>query len=210
MIHASAQPRTSWEQAKQAPGRLKREVLLTEAAILFSHKGYSATSLDDIVARLNITKTAIYYYVKNKNDLLYQCYLRSLDATESCYDEAERQGKTGLDKLLCYLRLDAESGPLSMAPLTELDAIKDSTARKALAKRLHLCEQRFQSFIVEGIRDGSIAPCDPELVMQFVLGSSRWIMKWYAPDSGHSLPDINTALMGFVRNGLCPREIPRS
>lgn len=109
--------------------------MLSETAILFSHKGYSATSLDDIATRLHITKTAIYHYVKNKNDLLYQCYLRSIEATERCYDEAEQSGKSGLEKLLHYLQLDAETGPIAMTPLTEIDVIN----APALTTRLEHC-----------------------------------------------------------------------
>ncbi len=197
--------KNSWTQAKEAHLRLKLEALLSEAAILFSHKGYSATSLDDIATRLDITKTAIYHYVKNKNDLLYQCYLRSIEATERCYDEAGKNGDTGLEKLLHYLQLDAETGPIAMTPLTEIDVIKDPAARAALTTRLEQCEKRFVGFIEQGIADGSIADCDPQLAMQFILGASRWTMKWYFPEGKKSLTEINDAFMKFVTDGLAPR-----
>ncbi len=198
--------KSGWAAAREQQQQFKLDVLLTEAAMLFSHRGYAATSLDDIAARLNITKTALYYYVKNKNDLLYQCYLRSLEATEACYREADAQGSNGLEKVLAYLRLDAETGPIAMTPLIELDVIKDSEARTYLAERLANCEAQFRGFIELGIEDGSIAPCDAALTMQFVLGASRWTMKWYEPDGSQSLTDINDAFMRFVTDGLAPRE----
>ncbi len=194
-----------WAQANELQHKLKLDVLLSEAALLFSHNGYAATSLDDIVARLNITKTAIYHYVRNKNDLLYQCYLRSIEATESCYARADQMGETGLEKIMAYLNLDAESGPIAMTPLTEPDVIKDAQAREELVARLNACEARFRSFIETGVADGSIAPCDPELTMQFILGATRWTMKWYAPEGTMSLTEINEAFMRLVTDGLRPR-----
>ena len=84
--------------------RIKLEAIVQEADLLFSRKGYNATSLDDIASRLHITKTALYHYVKNKNELLHLCYQRSLELTEQCYDRADREGKTGLEKVVVWRR----------------------------------------------------------------------------------------------------------
>ena len=198
--------KSRWNIAKEKLVQLKLDILLTEAAILFNQKGYSATSLEEIAHRLSITKTAIYHYVKNKNDLLYQCYSRAIESTEQCYNEADKSGETGLQKIVNYLRLDAESGPITMTPLTELNTLKDVKAQKEFATRINQCETRFKGFILEGINDGSIAECDPEMTMQFILGASRWTMKWYRPEGGKDLPEIVEDFIAFLQNGLIPRS----
>jgi len=142
-----ASSRDGWNIAKEKLIQFKLEILLTEAAILFSKKGYSATSLDEIAEKLNVTKTAIYHYVKNKNDLLYQCYLRSLESTELCYRQADASGGTGLQKMCAYMQLDAKSGPLTMIPLTDLDALKNASVVKDFETRLEKCEAQFIGFI---------------------------------------------------------------
>lgn len=43
--------------------------IVAEASALFMDKGYSATTMDDIAARLGVTKAAIYQYYKSKVDL---------------------------------------------------------------------------------------------------------------------------------------------
>ena len=43
--------------------------IVAEASALFMEKGYSATTMDDIAARLGVTKAAIYQYYKSKVDL---------------------------------------------------------------------------------------------------------------------------------------------
>jgi len=43
--------------------------IVAEASALFMERGYSATTMDDIAARLGVTKAAIYQYYKSKVDL---------------------------------------------------------------------------------------------------------------------------------------------
>ena len=102
--------RTAWNKSRSELIKIRLEAILQEADILFARKGYNATSLDDIAGRLHITKTALYHYVQDKNELLYLCYQRSIELTEQCYEQADHQGRTGLEKLLAYLRIDATSG----------------------------------------------------------------------------------------------------
>lgn len=49
-----------------------REVIFQAAAHLFSRKGYAATSVREIVQAAGVTKPALYYYFKNKEDLYVQ------------------------------------------------------------------------------------------------------------------------------------------
>lgn len=196
--------RSAWEKARSELMKIKLEAILQEADILFARKGYNSTSLDDIARRLHITKTALYHYVQNKNELLYLCYRRSVELTEQCYDRAEREGKTGFERVLAYLRIDASSGVMAMTPLTELDAIRDTKLRQQLGQRNSACEARFRGFIEQGIRDGSIGDCDPHLTALFILGASRHMMQWYNPDAGHDLEAIVERFIQFCSHGIEP------
>ncbi|HEY0938725.1 MAG TPA: TetR/AcrR family transcriptional regulator [Steroidobacter sp.] len=204
MRHEAERGRSAWDKARLESAKIKLEVILQEADMLFTRKGYNATSLDDIASRLNVTKTALYHYVKNKNELLCRCYLRSIELTEKCYDQADLEGKTGLEKIIAYLRIDASSGVMSMTPLMELDAIRDAKMRQKLSQRLAACEARLRGFIEVGIKDGSIRPCDPELTALFILGASRHILQWYNPDVGHDLKVIVERFIEFCKHGLLP------
>ena len=59
--------------------QLKFQSILSEAAQLFNWQGSRATTLVDIAGSLKLTKTCVYYYVKTKEDLVYQCYVASCD-----------------------------------------------------------------------------------------------------------------------------------
>ncbi|HEY6540209.1 MAG TPA: TetR/AcrR family transcriptional regulator, partial [Ktedonobacteraceae bacterium] len=68
-------------------GKAKRE-RITQKAIelvaseLFARKGFGATSLDDIAEALSATKGALYYHVRNKEEILRLIYLTVLTASE--------------------------------------------------------------------------------------------------------------------------------
>ena len=57
--------------------RLKRNRMLKAAARCFNIKGYSGTSLKDVADLLGLTDAALYYYVRNKQELVYLCYVCS-------------------------------------------------------------------------------------------------------------------------------------
>ena len=65
-------------RTRQRSHSTKREAVIRAAARAFNERGFHNTSLDDIAAALNVTKPTIYYYVTNKEELLFQCFLAGL------------------------------------------------------------------------------------------------------------------------------------
>jgi len=193
----------AWRKAQQAQADMKREAVLQEAANVFNMKGYHATSLADVADRLHITKTALYYYVKNKNDLLYQCYLRSLEEIDQARDDASRTGTTGLDKICKYASSEAFTTHEPAALLNEIDAIEDPRKRAELKKRLAKAQDSITKWVREGIADGSIAKCDPELAGRFVMGAFNWVPRWIA-GSDLSMEEITHHFVELTRKTLAP------
>jgi len=60
--------------SRGAQHEAKRAAILSRAAKLFNTKGARSTTLADVADKLGLTKTSLYYYVKTKEDLIYQCY----------------------------------------------------------------------------------------------------------------------------------------
>jgi len=46
-----------------------KELILQAARVAFSKFGYKKTTLDDIASQINMVKTGIYYYYKNKDEI---------------------------------------------------------------------------------------------------------------------------------------------
>ena len=68
----------------------KHERVLDEAARQLNEKGVLLTSLAEIAAKLGVTRGAMYYYVADREDLVFQCYRRAAEITARHLLEAGR------------------------------------------------------------------------------------------------------------------------
>src|SRR6516165_10289619 len=66
-------PDSPWPRprARARDRGVKREAVIRAAARAFNARGYHNTAIDDIAAALNVTKPTVYYYVANKEQLLF-------------------------------------------------------------------------------------------------------------------------------------------
>jgi AcrR family transcriptional regulator len=192
-----------WKKAQEMQAQLKREAVLAEAAALFNSKGYHATSLTEVADRLGCTKTAIYYYVKNKNDLLFHTYMHALDEIDQATQDAESKGTNGMEKLCEYVLSDAFVHPEASALLSEVDAIEDAKRQAILRKRLSGANERIARWIAEGVEDGSIAPCDPDLAGRFVMGAFNWMPRWIG-SSDKTIEEATNYFVTLIRKTLAP------
>ena len=55
---------------------------------MFCSEGYRNIKVEDIAARLGLTKTIVYYYFSNKQALFKECHLRATELLERAYGEA--------------------------------------------------------------------------------------------------------------------------
>ena len=87
----------------------KRSVLIREAARAFGQKGYHNASLDDVAQQLGVTKPALYYYVKSKQEILFECHMISSDVADRAVAYADEVQGTGLDRVVALCRRYLES-----------------------------------------------------------------------------------------------------
>ena len=59
-------------QSPKLPAGTRREQLLEAACTLFVRKGYRVTTTDEIASKAGLTKGAVYFHFKNKEDILFE------------------------------------------------------------------------------------------------------------------------------------------
>ncbi len=165
--------------------QLQKDRMLKAAAHCFNEKGYSGTSLKDVANRLGLTDAALYYYVRNKEELVYLCYVRAADVGREAMQQAIASGSSGLDKIRRYLQnhveaMVGEEGPVAI--MSEIPSLKPAHRDTVLAlSRKH--SAAFEALIEEGIEDGSISPCNVRMTGNAIMGSINWIPKWFHGDA---------------------------
>ena len=194
-------------KASETRWELQKDRMLRAAARCFNEKGYSGTSLKDVARLLGLTDAALYYYVRNKEELVYQCYLRAGDVGREALDRAIADGANGLDIVRRYLRyhleaMTGERGPIAI--MSEIPSLEPAHRDEILEiSRRH--SARFEDVLEKGIADGSVAPCDVRMTGNAIMGSLNWVPKWFHGDAAVAekvvaeFPAILSA--GLVANG---------
>ena len=163
----------------------QRERVLKAAAHCFNQKGYSGTSLKNVADMLGLTDPALYYYVKNKEELVYLCYVRAADIGREALDRAVAEGGLGLNQVQRYLRyhieiMVGERGPIAI--MSEIPSLKPDHREEVLElSRRH--SLNFEAMLQCGIDDGSISDCDVRMTGNAIMGSINWIPKWFHGDA---------------------------
>ena len=115
--------------------QLQRDRMLKAAAHCFNQKGYSGTALKDVADILGLTDAALYYYVRNKEELVYQCYVRAADVGCDAMDRAIADAQCGFDQVQLYIRYHIEymvgdRGPIAiMSEIPSFSKWQKSSAR---------------------------------------------------------------------------------
>jgi TetR/AcrR family transcriptional regulator len=65
----------------------QRELILTQAAALFAQHGYTATSMNQVAAACQLSKAALYHYVRDKHALLSLVAQAHVKRLETVVDE---------------------------------------------------------------------------------------------------------------------------
>ncbi len=193
----------------------KREAVLRVAARMFSEKGFHATSLDEAAEQLNITKPTLYYYVKNKDEILFECVRIGMRMLESAVAAEQARGGTAFDKLLAAMRRYVEivTSDFGMCVIRVGEDPLPADSRRELRRFKAALDGEFRALIREGIAEGSITPCDPKIAAFTLAGALSWIGRWYRADGALGPDEIARQCIALLAGGLCTpasrRRLPR-
>jgi TetR/AcrR family transcriptional regulator len=198
-----ARKKPAWGESVQSTEeqRDRREQILFETAgRLFNQYGFHGTSMSQLTEALGLTKGAIYYYVKDKSDLLYKLHLKSIEATAKSNARAIAEGGNGYERIRAIVRNYVSGVTKSHTEtfiLLEDGALKPEQAAEIVEKRKEL-EVFLRDQIQAGIDDGSIVPCDPRMVSFALVGAMAWVTKWYEPDGPMAPEDIAKSMSDML------------
>jgi AcrR family transcriptional regulator len=199
--------REPWKafQARQRSMVVKREAVLRTAAHLFLEHGYQKSSMSMLAAQLKITKPALYYYFRNKEEILVECYRNGIAYIENLLKQTNANEGTGLRKLFMYVETYTEAlvsydfgRCVSMLDESELSP---ATRREVRTMKRRL-DSTLRGYVEEGIADGSIRPCNPKLVSFAIAGAINWIGTWYHPGGDLSPREIAVEYAQILTGGL--------
>jgi AcrR family transcriptional regulator len=150
---------TKAKRVSKSPDISVRERLLAAATELFSRKGYSATTIREIVAAAGVTKPVLYYYFQSKEGIYLELMSGAFSKLDALIETSRDEGGSATERLLTLsdrvfslfmdnlegarLMYSIYYGPHQGAPFFNFDAyhLKFQDAIRLLVKKgMHLGE----------------------------------------------------------------------
>ena len=185
----------------------KRDAVIRAAARAFNKRGYHNTSLADIARDLAVTKPTIYYYVRNKEDLLYQCFRAGLAEIEAAFDAVRHLESPARERVGIVLRRYAEAiaSDFGWCMIRADDHDLSEDLSRHIRELKSGIDQEIRRLIRTGIEDGSIASCDAKMTAFALAGALNSIGHWYRANQSLTPAEIADAFVGLFEQGLLPR-----
>ena len=182
----------------------RREAILRSVADVLRNSRLSSLTIKQVADELGMTKGNLYYYFKDKQDILYHCHMRSMENSLRALSEARAMGRTPTEKLrillLRHIRGIVDDGFGGILQ-TDLEKIRPSQRKQYIAKRDEL-ERGVRTFIEEGVQAGEFMCANVKLAGFAILGGINWIPKWYRPTGPFTSEEISEHMTEFYLRGL--------
>jgi len=176
---------------REAQYNAKRRAVIRSAAAAFRRRGYHNASMTEIAKSLGLTKAALYYYVKSKEEILFEAHIMVYDKMDELVKSVRGQGETGLEKLqILYGEFAQMLTRDGLALLTDIDSLNGENQQTVLKRRGRI-ERAVTRLVEKGMADGSIKKADAKVTVFFLMGALNWLNVWF--ESGGRLSGENIA-----------------
>lgn len=178
--------------------------ILKSAAAAFRRRGYYGASVDEIASALHMTKGNLYYYFKDKEDILFACHKFALDLLLKILKRIEHTSHSPQEKLrrlivsFVHLMIDELRGT---ALTMDVQALSASRRKRIIAKRDRI-DRGIRRIISEGMKAGDFRNADPKLATFAILGAVNWIPYWFDPHGEATSVEIGEVFAEHLISGM--------
>ena len=181
--------------------------IIKESIDLFDKKGFSKTSIQDIVDTIGVTKGTFYYYFKSKQELLMDIHLNyikellkeQVDILKDEYISCQEKMKKLIYLIIQNIKVHGKSARVFTREVRHLDEeqlILVNSYRREF--RINL-----QKLIEEGIEKGEFRDQKrSDIVIFGILGMVNRSYNWYNPDGEVSEEELVNIYMDLILNGI--------
>jgi AcrR family transcriptional regulator len=182
----------------------RRVEILRAAAVCFRRRGYHGASVEQIAQELGMRKGNLYYYFRDKEEILYFCHDYSLDLLLELLKTVRREGGAPPERLrrlieaFVHMILDELHGT---ALTLDFQALSLPLLTKVIKKRDRF-DRGVREILREGMSRGQFVAGDPKLLTFAVLGAVNWITRWFDPSGPATSTEIGQVFADYLIRGL--------
>lgn len=183
--------------------------IVAAATHLFCKRGYHRTTTQQIADLAGVTKGALYYHVKYKEELLVEIVRGLLDRYRAILQVGGADHLSPAEKIASFLvgqsyaiTLDREAVAVFVEELKYLPAemLGQVSERSTVAYAI------FESALAEGADAGVFDVGDPRLTCLYVTGMITYAYRWYEPQDGLTAEVLGLQMAELFLNGIGRRD----
>jgi len=183
-----------------------KEKITQQSVLLFEKKGFSETSIQDIVEALGVTKGTFYYYFSSKEQLLMDIHLGYINDLLKRQEQIMAAASTNMEKIRSMVQLligDIESkGASGRVFFREMRHLSEENAKEIKKKREQF-RVNIEELIAHGIEEGEFRKSlSPALTAFAILGATNWSYQWFNPSGAVSAEHLTEIYCDFIAHGI--------
>lgn len=179
----------------------KKEQILLSAIKIVNQKGFQNTTMEEVAAELLMTKGSLYYYFKNKEDLLFQCHKlvlsRAIEELQAHLEEETTYEARLRNMIKTHIDFAIEEKETFNIIIKPSETFSGTKLEPILAIRRKYAGY-FYRVIKDGIAAGEFKSDEPKIVSMFLLGSMNWMQQWYNPAGKKSKEEIQEIYANYI------------
>lgn len=188
----------------------RRRDILRRAAELFARHGVARTSMEDIAAAVGIKREGIYYYFKNRGDILLEIILPQSRSLLLSLQRIIRSTDSNADKLHAAIEIHLDAFNPSYIEMSVALKEQHFDLGDDRMNELRTVWDAYSALWMDLIRAGQEkgefnSEIDPRIAAYGLLGMCNWVSRWYDPDKPISIKDITRTFSIMAAAGVGQR-----
>lgn len=156
----------------------RRNEILDCAEMLFGSKGYTKTTINDVLTTLNIAKGTFYYYFKSKEELMEAVVIRFIDeGVAAARSVSENQNLSATEKMRMIIAGDKTENKRKDVAVEQFHQSGNAEMhQKSLVETVRRLTPVMGDIVRQGIKEGVFHTPYPEETMEFLLTASQFLL----------------------------------
>jgi TetR/AcrR family transcriptional regulator, cholesterol catabolism regulator len=187
----------------------RKAQILKIATDVFYRDGYEKASLQEIAQKARITKAAIYYHFKNKEEILFNLVATLSDRLVTDLKEINKEGNDPIDQFremltqhISYMKQGKANVKILVEDKRFLKKRYADIIRDKQKEIFEIYRNKLEEIATKGrLRDINIITANFSL-----FGIMNWLYHWYDSEGKLSIEEITENIVQMVFYGLIKEE----
>lgn len=183
----------------------KRDFILDKAKELFIQRGYAATSMDELVRHIGVSKGSIYYHFKSKEELFIQLLARQNRQWMEAWQEKSSEYSAFEQKLYGIAEHAVDDFQNPLAKIAEEFYISYPDNRELLHQVLEILQQPrqlYRDIFMEGAAEGRVQADQLEEMILIFSSMLDGLSTLYFERSSDELRSLYRRAVSYFLHGV--------